>query len=127
MAILVNVDFFLQAVSSILDEDEQEGADEPRKGVPFHRRVPPCAREAREALCRDEHAGCGEGVGVGVGVGMGMGEGGGGGGGGGGEAKRGSRSNVVEDEEGRWGRGGCGCGESGRCAGSGTERGHATI
>ena len=50
MAILVNVDFFLQAVASILEEDEQECADEPSKGVPFHRRVSPCAREAREAL-----------------------------------------------------------------------------
>ena len=50
MAILVNVYFFLQAVSSILYEDEQERADEPRKGVPFHGRVSPCAREAREAL-----------------------------------------------------------------------------
>jgi hypothetical protein len=50
MAILVNVDFFLQAVSSILYEDEQERADEPRKGVPFHGRVPPCDRETQEAL-----------------------------------------------------------------------------
>jgi hypothetical protein len=56
VAILVNVNFFLQAVSSILEEDEQECADEPSKGVPFHRGVSPCAREAREALCRDEHA-----------------------------------------------------------------------
>ena len=50
VAILVNVDFFLRAMSSILYEDEQEGADEPRKGVPFHGCVSPCAREAREAL-----------------------------------------------------------------------------
>jgi hypothetical protein len=119
VAILVNVDFLLQAMSSILDEDEQERANEPGKRVPFHRRVSPCAREA---LCRNEHAGSGEDVDVG----MGTGEGGGGGGGGGGESKRGARSNVVEDEEGRArGR------ESGRGVGMGIERGrirgHATI
>lgn len=111
MAILVDVYFLFQAMSSILDEDEQEGADEPRKGVPFHGGVSPCAREAGEALRRDEHAGCG------VDEDMGMGEGGGGGGGGGGEAKRGAVSNVVEDEGGgRQGREGCG--ESGRVAGA---------
>ena len=122
VAILVNVYFLLQAVSSILDEDEQERADEPGKRVPFHRRVSPCAREA---LCRNEHAGCGEDVGEGVG--MGMGEGGGGGGGGGGESKRGASSNVVEDEEGRGREGRA----SGRGGGLGIERGrisgHATI
>lgn len=111
MAILVDVDFLLQTVSSVLDEDEQEGADEPGKGVPFHGSVSPCAREAREALRRDKHAGCR------VGEDVGMGEGGGGGGGGGGEAKRGAVSNVVEDGEGgRQGREGCS--ESGRVAGA---------
>ena len=54
VTILIYVDFFLQAVSSVLDEDEQERADEPREGVPLHRCVPPCTRES---LCRNEHAG----------------------------------------------------------------------
>jgi len=53
VALLVYIDFFLRAVSSVLYEDEQEGADEPRKRVPFHWCVSPCAREA---LCRYEHA-----------------------------------------------------------------------
>ena len=65
--------FLLRAVSSILDEDEQERTDKPGKRVPFHGRVSLCAQEA---LCRNEHMGCGEDVGEGVG--MGMGEGGGG-------------------------------------------------
>jgi len=52
------LDLFLRAVTSVLDEEEQEGADEPGERVPFHRRVAPCAREP---LGRDEHAGCGRG------------------------------------------------------------------
>jgi hypothetical protein len=51
--VLVDVDLFLRAVASILDEDEQEHTDEPGEGVPFHWRVPPCAGEP---LGRDEHA-----------------------------------------------------------------------
>lgn len=51
--VLVDVDLFLRPVASILDEDEQERADEPGEGVPFHGRVAPCAREP---LRRDEHA-----------------------------------------------------------------------
>jgi hypothetical protein len=51
--VLVDVDLFLRAVASILYEDEQERADEPGEGVPFHRRVAPCARKS---LRRDEHA-----------------------------------------------------------------------
>ena len=121
MAILVDMDFFIQAVSSVLNEDEQESADKPSDGVPFHRRVSPCARQS---LGRNEHAGCGQDVGMGVS----MGEGGGGGGGGGGEAKRGARSNVVEDEKGRAMEGReSGPGGMGRGMKRGRNRGHATI
>jgi hypothetical protein len=58
VAVLVDVDLFLRVVTSILDEDEQECADEPGEGVPFHGRVPPCAREP---LGREKHAGSGRG------------------------------------------------------------------
>ena len=58
VSVLVHLDLFLRAVTSILDEEEQERADEPGEGVPFHGRVAPCAREP---LRRDEHAGRGRG------------------------------------------------------------------
>lgn len=59
--VLVHLDLSLRAVTSILNEEEQERANEPGEGVPFHRRVAPCAREPREPFARDEHAGCGRG------------------------------------------------------------------
>jgi len=104
--VLVHLDLFLRAVTPILDEEEQERADEPREGVPFHGRVTPCAREP---LRRDEHAGCGRGE---AGVECD-----------GGEAE-GAVSRGADDEEGMGrGEGGrrCGC-ETGRGIGKGMWR-----
>jgi hypothetical protein len=57
VSIFVDVNLFLCVVSPVLDDDEQEGTDEPWQRVPLHGRVAPCGGET---FRRDEHTGSGK-------------------------------------------------------------------
>lgn len=54
MPILINMDLFLRVMAPVLDEDEQQGTDEPGERVPFHGCVTPCGRQT---FGRKEHSG----------------------------------------------------------------------